>query len=226
MEGAFLLVDFLPFQQFVNQTKVEKVEKLFYFQLILKIREGVKLKTDQNWLKPEWQVFINEFMASNDHIAAYQAAYPGVNRKSAATKGKKLLQHETIKYVIDQRGQRKATLINEATDKEIIEAAKGRVLSESEVDAMLCDIIAGRLELFKPIVVQGRIVKVATVPNYQDRIQAAAQYYKRFGSYAPTQNQQLGADGKPVNPSTPAPVFILNMPDGININFPSNTDGE
>lgn len=47
-------------------------------------------------LKPEQKIFIKHYLKSGDHIAAYQKAVPGTNRKVAASSGKRWLKKADI----------------------------------------------------------------------------------------------------------------------------------
>lgn len=142
-------------------------------------------------IKIQWQVFVNEFIASGDHIGAYCKAYPGTSRKVASNKGKDLLRRPDISKIIEESNNRKQTLINQARDQEIINAAKNRTLSEVEVDGILCDIINGKSEVEKVMIIRNVVVKVKVKPDHSEKIQAIDKYYRRFGSYAPEKHQTI-----------------------------------
>ncbi|WP_430897656.1 MULTISPECIES: terminase small subunit [unclassified Paraflavitalea] len=138
-----------------------------------------------NRIKVEWQVFVNEYLASDDHIGAYQKAYPGSDRKLAATRGKRLLNVAAIQKVISESRNRKKTLVNEVRDKEIIEAAKGSVISELEVDKVLSQIITGKHQVERVFIIRNQPIKIKVGPEHNDILSAIDKYYKRYGSYAP-----------------------------------------
>jgi len=143
------------------------------------------VKKVEKKVKLEWIVFAQEYLASNDHIGAYMKAYKTDDRHNAATRGKTLLKHPAIQQLLREPIERKATLVNEIREEEIIKAAKDRVISEMEVDAVLCDIILGKQMVKKTFVLRGQLVKVDTEPDHSERIAAIDKYYRRFGSYAP-----------------------------------------
>jgi hypothetical protein len=140
-------------------------------------------------IKAEWQLFINEYLASGDKIGAYLHAYPNTNRKVASNKANQLLKRPEIGKIIEERSNRKKTLINETRDAEIIQAAKTNVLSELEVDAELSKIINGTAEVEQIYIIRNSPVRIKVKPNHSEKIQAIDKYYRRHGSYAPEKHQ-------------------------------------
>lgn len=137
-------------------------------------------------MKATWLTFANEYLIDNDHIRAYQVAFPKItDRKVAATRGLALLRKPQIASYIRDETERKKIIVEAAREKEIINAARKRIISETEVDAILCDIISGAHEVERVIIIRGKPVRIKVKPEMQEKIQAINTYYKRFGSFAP-----------------------------------------
>ncbi len=137
-------------------------------------------------MKAQWIIFADEYVIHSDHMTAYMKAYPNTkDRKTASTKGLELLKKPAVLSYIDDANRRKAIIIDGAREAALIKAAQKGIMSEIEVDKILCEIIAGTRKSTRLIVLKGKIVKVDVVPEIAEQIQAIDKFYKRYGSYAP-----------------------------------------
>jgi hypothetical protein len=135
-------------------------------------------------MKSEWVTFIDNYIASQDHIGSYQKAYPGTSRKTAATKGKLLLARPDIGKKIAELQQRKSSIVETVREQAIREAAQSEVIAEMEVDAVLSKIIKGELEIEKVFFNrQGVPIKIKIKPDHSDILAAVDKFYRRFGAY-------------------------------------------
>lgn len=138
-------------------------------------------------IKSSWQLFIDKFIETGDHIMAYSAAYPGVTRKVAATKGKALLNRSEISREVDRIQSEKRRRIGELRDGELTASQKNGVLSEVELDLLLSQIARGDIRFPKMVIARdGSSVEVMIGPDISDRIAAIDKLYKRLGSYSPS----------------------------------------
>jgi hypothetical protein len=90
---------------------------------------------------------------------------------------------------LDERNQVKQSIIDEVRTEAIVEAAKKNVLSDLEVEAVLCSIIKGDYEIEEQRLVDGKTVTIKRKPSHYDVVMAADRLFKKRGSY-PTEKQK------------------------------------
>lgn len=72
----------------------------------------------------------------------------------------------------------------EARKSEAAAAALKKIISQTEVDARLCEIINGTLETEKIFIINGKVQVLKTArPDHKDILTAIEIFYKRHGSY-------------------------------------------
>lgn len=142
--------------------------------------------------------FITEMIDHGDEVKAYQTAYPKcTNPDTARVNSSRLLRNATIASKIEEGMKQKEAIIREAKKKELEAAAKDKILSVTEVDAIVCDIMRGNLlQEKKKVVYNPRNQRFETVtihepPDATQRIAAADKFYKRHGHYAPIKKQKV-----------------------------------
>lgn len=149
-------------------------------------------------MKPEWNLFIDNYVKTNDHIQSYQLAYPGVNRKSAATKGKALLQKSDIRDLILAVQRKKSELVTIAAETRLIDKA-ANIITESELDSILSQIVRREIKFKRIAIVNGRAASIEIEPDAGEVLAAADKLYRRFGSFM----------GDARNPKDPPTIPIL-----------------
>lgn len=143
-------------------------------------------------MKGQWITFCDYYVINSDHIDAYMKAYPKCNnRANASKKGLELLKKPQIKVYLDEAFARKKIIVDGARDQALKEAAQKNVLSEIEVDSILCKIIDGKHTAKKIFIINRKPVKVDVTPDIGEQLDAIDKYYKRFGSYAPEKKQDV-----------------------------------
>ncbi|MGP8214980.1 MAG: hypothetical protein ACLQQ4_05405 [Bacteroidia bacterium] len=89
----------------------------------------------------------------------------------------------TAKEALSERNRAKQAIIEEVRKEAIAKAAKEQVISDLEIEAILCSIIKGEYELEKEKLVEGKMQTVKCKPNHYDVILAADKLWKKRGSY-------------------------------------------
>lgn len=160
-------------------------------------------------MNAKWERFIEEYITTSDHIAAYQNVYAGSSRKTAATKGLILLKKKEIAEQVISRQRTKQALIEQARNQKIKEQATDKILSELELDALMSQIATGTLEIDKVFIDRtGAAKSIKVKPDHSERINAMNALYRRYGSF--TQDRKNPLDPKPDSYSIEELTQILN----------------
>lgn len=134
-------------------------------------------------LKTSHQLFVGKYLETRSHIDSYLYAYPHVNRVTAATKGKALLKLPKIALLLKDV-LRSGNQIIDDVRRDIITKAAASVMSETEIDEILSEIVRGRLLVKQKIQTKVGEVEVERPPEHSDISRAAELLYKRKGSFA------------------------------------------
>ena len=108
---------------------------------------------------------------------------------------------------LEERNKIKNSIIEKVRTEAIEKAAKENILSDLEVEAILCQIIKGEYEIEETRIVEGKIQVVKRKPTQYDVIMAADRLFKKRGSY-PNESQ------KPQN-QTLVLTYNLQKPEDI-----------
>lgn len=157
-------------------------------------------------VQARWDLFIKHMIEYGsvsvpDMIRAYKVAYPACKKdETARTSAYKLLQHSDIVAAIDRGLKEKEDALKRARQKEIERIAREQVITETQIDAVLSNIVTGTLKKKRSTVVYDRVDKnfkkytEDVEPDETARVAAANLLYKRKGSFAPTQLQHEAGD--------------------------------
>ena len=89
---------------------------------------------------------------------------------------------------LDERKKAEQAIIDEVRKNEIAKAAKENIMSDLEVEAVLCSIIRGEYEISEVRYVDGEIKTVKHKPTHHDIVLAADRLFKKRGSYPNEKN--------------------------------------
>ncbi|HTB06143.1 MAG TPA: hypothetical protein VK806_04250 [Bacteroidia bacterium] len=87
------------------------------------------------------------------------------------------------KIKLDQQNKAKQNIIDEVRKNEIEKAAREKIMSDLEVEAVLCAIIRGEYEIEELRYIDGEPVTVKHKPTHHDIVLAADRLFKKRGSY-------------------------------------------
>ncbi|CAB4165102.1 hypothetical protein UFOVP916_57 [uncultured Caudovirales phage] len=151
---------------------------------------------------------------SKAHIEFIRLVASGVTQTEAyrVTCGNKSVTTNVAKVKGSQLAKRYAQEITEAKEKDrkavegvkdlkVVQEALNGILSQSEVDKKLCDIINGNFLIEDVAIYMGCEVPYKRKPNANEVAKAIDLYNKRFGSYAPTKTD-LTSKGESINKPT------------------------
>lgn len=102
----------------------------------------------------------------------------GLSEKTAEVNGSKL--GKKYQYEINLERTRQNKILEDTKTSEVVKDSLKNILSQSEVDAKLCEIITNAFTLVRDGT-SGKVVKVENTTG--DRLKAIDIYYKRFGHY-------------------------------------------
>lgn len=177
---------------------------------------ATKLKTVAP-MRDQWNTFIQKYVEYQDHIQAYQHAYPLASRKTAATKGKELLKRNEVWNAIVQKQQHRASVVSEAkgviTAKDVLSMvdvlSENDIATELEMDIYLTKMMKGEILEERILVVGGVATKVKVAPDINTRINAMDKLYRRKGAYLNTGKDK--GDKKPGTESIEELKIILEQ---------------
>ncbi|HXP48999.1 MAG TPA: hypothetical protein VN922_03550 [Bacteroidia bacterium] len=84
---------------------------------------------------------------------------------------------------ISERNKTKAAIIEEVRKEAIAKAAKEQVMSDLEIEGVLCSIVKGEYMLEEQKIIDGTMQTVKRKPTHYDVILAADKLWKKRGSY-------------------------------------------
>ncbi|HTB05808.1 MAG TPA: hypothetical protein VK806_02560 [Bacteroidia bacterium] len=87
------------------------------------------------------------------------------------------------KSKLEEQNRAKQAIIDEVRKNEIEKAAKEKIMSDLEVEAVLCAIIRGEYEIEELRYIDGEPVTVKHKPTHHDIVLAADRLFKKRGSY-------------------------------------------
>jgi hypothetical protein len=184
----------------------------------------MKKKRQNNLIDQKWKKFIELMIPvtnGDEMIAAYRAVYPQAkNREGARTGAYKLLQNPNISKAIEEGRRELEEQVKQAQKEERIRLAKEQVASEHELDAQMSKMALGQLTMKRKQVVKlaedkYEIVEIEEGPSENGMVAAAAQLYKRKGSYAPVGIKHDASDPLMEIMKAVAQVGNKNIPNDI-----------
>lgn len=95
------------------------------------------------------------------------------------------------KEVISKRNEEKEAIRQATMSKDYAEAVKEQIISDTEIEAILCKIVTGQMEVED--VIQGTPILRSVTPN--EVINAAKTLFAKRGSNAPTKVADVNPDG-------------------------------
>ncbi len=107
--------------------------------------------------------------------------------------------------------EKAASIIEHANKTKEAEKALKLILTQSQVDAELCNIIKGESYVEKLFVINGKLQKTNSKPDHTDKLKAIDLYNKRFGSNAPVKQDLNVSEIK-------APIIVLASDDNTGNN--------
>ena len=162
-------------------------------------------------LKPKHQLFVAKYMETRSHIDAYMHVYPDSTRITASVKGKALLRKPTIALLLKDILRSTEEIINDVRKDIVAKAATG-ILTETEIDQRLSDMVMGTLQVEREVVVNGQTITVYVNPEHSDINRAAELLYKRKGSFA-TERHEID------NKGVPSVQHVIMLSNGTEIKF-------
>lgn len=108
------------------------------------------------------------------------------------------------KETISKRNEEKEVIRLATMSTEYAEAVKGQIISDLEIEAILCKIVTGNVEVEE--VMQGTPILRSVSPN--EVINAAKTLFAKRGSNAPTKQANVNPDGTPIAPASTTTVII------------------
>lgn len=108
------------------------------------------------------------------------------------------------KETISKRNEEKEAIRLATMSTEYAEAVKGQIISDLEIEAILCKIVTGNVEVEE--VMQGTPILRSVSPN--EVINAAKTLFAKRGSNAPTKQANVNPDGTPIAPASTTTVII------------------
>jgi hypothetical protein len=90
---------------------------------------------------------------------------------------------------IGERNKMKQAIIEEVRKEAIAKAAKEGIISDMELEAQLCKIAMGELEITKTVIQNGEEKKIKCKPTPFDMVLAIDKLWKKRGSY-PIENNK------------------------------------
>lgn len=137
------------------------------------------------------ETFIKEMILHGDQVKAYIKAYPKSGKENARVQSYKLLQNPTIGNVIRDKRKEIADAEFEALKQERVQQAIKGTIEVWEADAVLSDIIMGKMTHKRKVVVFNKEKKVyetvviEEAADHTAKVAAVREFFKRKGAYAP-----------------------------------------
>ena len=112
---------------------------------------------------------------------AYRLTSSNKNLTMATSRveGSKLAKKYALE--IQQAKERASEIVEQANNDKDVQTALKSILTKTEVDAKLCEIINGDLQEVQMLNNQGKVFKAMISPTLSERAKAIDTYYRRFG---------------------------------------------
>lgn len=98
---------------------------------------------------------------------------------------------KSAKEILSKRNEEKEAIRQATMSKDYAEAVKEQIISDTEIEAILCKIVTGQMEVED--VIQGTPILRSVTPN--EVINAAKTLFAKRGSNAPTKVADVNPDG-------------------------------